>query len=720
MASHSEEEIDNAIRKLTQVKFGMPQHKQLMHLMEIPEVLKRIESDELMVRSDQNRGLLQEVQADLFFAMDEKQHEADLTEKGRNIISGDDPLAFVLPDMLNTLQDIDANTELDIQEKLKQKQEFQESYAQKSERLQNISQLLRAYCLFEKDVHYVVADNKVLIVDEHTGRILPGRRFSDGLHQALEAKENVTIEKETQTLATITIQNYFRMYSKLAGMTGTAETEASEFHQIYKLDVVVIPTNKPCCRVDANDCIYKTKREKFNAIVQETENAHKRGQPVLLGTISVEDSELISRMLKRKGIPHNVLNAKNHAMESEIVSRAGTKGAVTVATNMAGRGTDIKLGPGVDALGGLLVLGSSRHDSRRIDRQLRGRSARQGDPGASHFYVSLEDNLMRLFGSDRIVKIMDHFGMEEGEELQHPWLNRSIETAQRRVEQHHFSIRKHTLEYDDVMNKQREVIYGFRKETLFNDDCKSVLFDILEIEVDRHLDEAMLNIPKNCKEGINRATLQSWLSSTFPIGFHDGDIFFFQPNGEPDKEKMLDTIVQRVKDLYRIKEENEDPIALKWLERRIILDAIDRLWQDHLRAMDDLRSSINLRAYAQKDPLVEYKKEAFNMFDRLMSDIDQEILSNIFRSATSLAAFEKLLASLPQILTHQSIDDMGSTTGTAGNVSSMTNAEAAAQQIPENTANVSAQSFRRDTPKVGRNDSCPCGSGKKFKHCCGK
>ena len=714
MEHHSAEEIDEAIRKLLQVKFGMPQHKQLMHIIENPEVLKKLESYEMTVRSDQNRGLLQEVQADLFFAIDEKQHEADLTEKGRHIISGDDPNAFILPDMLNTLHDIDADPTLDMQAKIKKKQEFQENYAIKSERLQNLSQLLRAYCLFEKDVHYVVADNKVLIVDEHTGRILPGRRFSDGLHQALEAKENVAIERETQTLATITIQNYFRMYDKLAGMTGTAETEASEFHQIYKLDVVVIPTNKPCRRIDYNDCVYKTKREKFNAIIQETEEAHRRGQPVLLGTISVEDSELISRMLKRKGIPHSVLNAKNHAMESEIVARAGMQGAVTVATNMAGRGTDIKLGPGVDALGGLLVLGSSRHDSRRIDRQLRGRSARQGDPGASHFYVSLEDNLMRLFGSDRIVKIMERFGMEEGEELQHPWLNKSIETAQRRVEQYHFSIRKHTLEYDDVMNKQREVIYGFRKNTLFNDDCRSSIFDILEIEVDRHLDEAILAAPKDEKTPINKDMLSTWLNTTFPIGFRDNDIFFFLPNGQPDKEKMLHTIVQRVKDMYRVKEENEDPEALKWLERRIILNAIDRLWQDHLRAMDDLRGSINLRAYAQKDPLVEYKREAFNMFDNLMNDIDQEILSNLFRSATSLAAFEKLLSNLPQVLMHQSIDDMGSTTAR----SSVPQEKAATEQQPqEETIQVS---FRRQTPKIGRNDPCPCGSGKKYKNCCGK
>ena len=633
----TEDEMDLAIRKLLQVRLGMPQHKQLMHILESSDVLKRLEKMELFVKSDQNRGMLQEVQADLFFAMDEKQHEADLTEKGRLAVSPSDPNAFVLPDLLESIHAIDSNPELSAHEKIEKKQAFQQDFSEKSERLQNLSQLLRAYCLFEKDVHYVVAENKVLIVDEHTGRILPGRRFSDGLHQALEAKENVEIEKETQTLATITIQNYFRLYEKLAGMTGTAETEANEFHQIYKLDVVVIPTNKPCQRFDHNDSVYKTKREKFNAIINETEEAYKKGQPVLLGTISVEDSEVVSRLLKLRKIPHNVLNAKNHAMESEIVARAGQKYAVTVATNMAGRGTDIKLGEGVAGLGGLYVIGSSRHDSRRIDRQLRGRSARQGDPGTSRFYVSLEDNLMRLFGSDRIVRIMERFGLEEGEELQHPWLTKSIETAQRRVEQHHFSIRKRTLEYDDVMNKQREVIYGFRKETLYNDNCREMIFMIVDTAVYRHIEDAIAAADKDSSSNaiINREFLISWLNMTFPIGFDEKAIFKFKPSGEPDSDAICDAIIARVKEMYALKESVEDPEGLAWLERHLILNAVDRLWQDHLYAMDNLRSSIGLRAYAQKDPLVEYKREAFKMFDILMQDIDQEILTNMFRSATS-------------------------------------------------------------------------------------
>ena len=662
---------------------------------------------EMFVKSDQNRGMLQEVQEELFFAMDEKQHEADLTEKGRVAISPSDPNAFVLPDLLEEIHAIDTDPNLTEAQKMEKKQAFQQEFSEKSERLQNLSQLLRAYCLFEKDVHYVVQDNKVLIVDEHTGRILPGRRFSEGLHQALEAKENVTIEKETQTLASITIQNYFRLYEKLAGMTGTAETEASEFHQIYKLDVMVIPTNRPCRRVDYNDCVYKTKREKFNAILKEVEERYKKGQPVLLGTISVEDSEVLSRMLKMRNIPHNVLNAKNHARESEIVARAGEKFAVTVATNMAGRGTDIKLGDGVAELGGLYVIGSSRHDSRRIDRQLRGRSARQGDPGASRFYVSLEDNLMRIFGSDRIVKIMERFGLEEGEELQHPWLNKSIETAQRRVEQHYFSIRKRTLEYDDVMNKQREVIYGIRKEILLNDSSRDFIFDTVDAEVERRIQVAVSLCDSESKETINRDNLLGWLNTTFPIGFTD-DIFSFKEDKTPDTAAIQKAIVDRITEMYKLKETYEDPEGLKWLERHIILDAIDRLWQEHLRAMDHLRSSIGLRAYAQKDPLIEYKQEAFKMFDELIQAIDQEILVNMFRSATSLAAFEQLFANIPQHFV-------------AGGELPMEDVSANPDNPEQNQEVPDIQiSFRRETPKVGRNEPCPCGSGKKYKNCCGK
>ena len=637
----SKEEIDNAIRKLLQVKFGMPRHKMLAHILEDASILKRLERYESFIRSDQACGLFQEVLGELYFSMDEKQHEADLTERGRNTIFPNDPDAFVLPDLLNSLHDIDNDPNTDHQTKLLKRRAFQETFAEKSERLQNISQLLRAYCLFEKDVDYVVMDGKVLIVDEHTGRILPGHRFSDGLHQALEAKEKVKIESETQTLATITIQNYFRMYKKLAGMTGTAETEAGEFHQIYKLDVVVVPTNRPCIRKDMKDTVFKTRRDKFRAIVSETEAAHKRGQPVLLGTISVEDSELVSRMLRMKNIPHNVLNAKNHARESEIVALAGHRGAVTVATNMAGRGTDIKLEPGVEELGGLLVLGSSRHDSRRIDRQLRGRCGRQGDPGISHFYVSLEDSLMRLYGSERIVSIMERLTTEEGKEIQHPLLSGSIEAAQRRVEQHHFSIRKRTLEYDDVMNKQREVIYGFRHDILFHEDSRQVIFDIIEIEVARHVEDAFGNIDQ----------ILAWLNDTFPFGFSECDLDVNRED-KINKEQMIDRILKKVHDMYDLMFPPDAPVDLKYLERQIVLDAIDSCWQDHLRSMDELRDTIGLRSYAQKDPLVEYKREAFSLFEQLMNEINMQIIGKVFHATSSQDVFEPIPSALRHIFGH--------------------------------------------------------------------
>ncbi len=711
-----EDEKEDAFIKLLQVKMGMPTHKQLMHMLEDGPTLKRLEKTEAFVRTDSNRGLLQQVQSELYFAIDEKHHDSDLTDKGRIAMSPDNPEMFVIPDLLLALHEIDNNPELGEDEKFKRKQVFQEEFAKKSESLHNISQLLKAYCLYEKDVTYVVQDNKVLIVDEHTGRLMPGRRFSEGLHQALEAKEGVKIERETQTLATITIQNYFRMYEKLAGMTGTAETEAGEFHQIYKLDVTVIPTNKPCQRKDNNDCIYKTKREKYRAILDEVAECHQRGQPVLLGTVSVEVSEVLSRMLKREKIPHNVLNAKNHGFEADIVARAGQAGAVTVATNMAGRGTDIKLGPGVAERGGLHVIGSERHDSRRIDRQLRGRCARQGDPGSSRFYISLEDNLMRLFGSDRIANIMTKFGFEEGEELQHPLLNRSIETAQKRVEQHHFSIRKRTLEYDDVMNKHREVIYGFRKDVLLSEEPRIQLFEIVRDEVESRLDEAYLNSGKS-EVGVDLDVLLTWLNAVFPIGFSRKDLGVQDNGAPPEREILCEKIMNKIETVYKVKSELETPESLKWLERSIILEAVDRLWQEHLYAMDHLRSSINLRAYAQKDPLVEYKHEAYKIFSELMREINQEILMNMFRSATTIAAFEKLFASLPQQLIHDQIAQFGTSSSATASTSA---AAPPGEEGGEAPAEEMQMTFSRNLPKVGRNDLCPCGSGKKYKKCCGK
>ena len=702
----SDEEKEAAYLKLLQVKFGMPTHRQLLHAMEDGEVLREIDRLDAKVHSDNNRGMLQEVQSILYFTIDEKTHEADLTELGRNTLSPDNPEEFIVPDLLGELHRIETDETLSAGERVEAKNRFEEQFAAKSERLHDLSQLLKAYCLFEKDVNYVVMDRKVMIVDEHTGRLMPGRRFSDGLHQALEAKEDVPIEQETQTMATITIQNYFRMYSKLAGMTGTAETEASEFHQIYKLDVVVIPTNRPCIRMDENDSIFKTKREKFNAILADVAERHAKGQPVLLGTISVDDSEKLSRMLKIRNIPHYVLNAKNHQHEAEIVARAGQVGAVTVATNMAGRGTDIKLGENVHELGGLHVIGSSRHDSRRIDRQLRGRCSRQGDPGSSKFYVSLEDDLMRLFGGDRIVKIFDRFGLKEGDELQHPWLDRSIETAQKRVEQQHFSIRKRTLDFDDVMNKQREIVYALRRDALLSDNPHEVLFGVID-QVVEDIVQKTVSAPGNRNDGSFPAEkLAAELNSVFPVEFKPE---FFTDGIAGDKVvdfNALDLqIIDRLESAYADRNATLDPEQLAYLQRHTILEAIDRLWQEHLYAMDQLRSSMSLRVYAQKDPLVEYKNEAFDIFKNMMDQVYMDVAKNLFRiTINRIVSLEELLASVPQELRHQTLEQFGIV-------------EPEAAEAPQEEVHVT---FHRETPKVGRNDLCPCGSGKKYKKCCGK
>ena len=707
---------EQALVKLVQVKMGMPKHRQLMRMLQDGSVLKQFEKVESNVKSDQNRGLLQEVQADLYFNVDEKSHEADLTEKGRSEISPNDPEAFILPDLLSLLHGVDAEESLTDKNKVIKKQEIQDKFGLDSERIQNISQLIKAYCLFDKDVNYVIKENKVVIVDEHTGRLMPGRRFNEGLHQALEAKENVTIEGETQTFATITIQNYFRMYDKLAGMTGTAESEATEFHQIYKMDVIMIPTNRPCIRKDHNDAIYKSKREKYNAVIDEIEECHKKGQPVLLGTVSVDVSEVISRMLKRKKIPHNVLNAKNHEKEADIVTRAGQKGMVTVATNMAGRGTDIKLGEGVTELGGLYVIASARHDSRRIDKQLRGRCSRQGDSGASKFYISLEDDLMRLFGSDRIASIMSKLGLDDGEELQHPLLNRSIETAQKRVEQQHYAVRKRTLDYDDVMNKQREILYGFRKQVLMTDEPKEILLDIVHEEITKNVNQTAGATGKN--EESDKISLLNWLNSTFPLAFIESDL----KDGETVLlgEDLIKKVYSKVEMAYDAKEAVEDVDSLRNLERYIILDAVDRLWQEHLYAMDGLRTGITLRSYAQKDPLVEYKHEAYDMFASMMNDLNQEILNNMFRSATRVEAFEQIFANLPQELIHKEIEQFGQDQSGYSQVAAHHVEQDQGEVPPGFDEMMRVDTYHRDDTKVGRNDLCPCGSGRKYKKCCGK
>ncbi len=710
---------------LYRVKLGNPKSAELMRLLEDPENLSLMNKSELMLHADQSKKELYAEKEELFYAIDEKSHEADLTEKGRNFLSPKDPDAFMLPDLITAFHEIDTGAEADLKKRVEAKAKVQAEFETKAQQIHCISQLLKAYSLYLKDVQYVVQDNKVIIVDENTGRLMTGRRWSDGLHQAVEAKEGVEIERETQTLATITIQNYFRLYQKLAGMTGTAETEASEFFDIYKLGVQVIPTNKPVARKDKNDSVYKTKREKFNAVLKEIQEIHQQGRPILVGTISVEVSEHLSRILKRAGIIHSVLNAKYHQQEAEIVARAGQRSAVTIATNMAGRGTDIKLGPGIAELGGLHVIGTERHEARRIDRQLRGRCARQGDPGSSHFFISLEDDLMRLFGSDKIVKVMEKVGLEEGQELEHFMLNRSIETAQKRVEQHNFQIRKRTLEYDDVMNKQREVVYGFRNEIIHGEDVRDRLMDIMEEVVVQKVEQLTASDSEVAEWNVRG--LADWVNLNFPLGIPEGEIVKAANSGqeEPVAGSLFDGlnaaqfavcrfVSDNVRKAYELKVSFEQPEALKAVERYTILSAIDRLWQEHLYGMDSLRSSIGLRAYGQRDPLIEYKAEAFKVFEELMVNIKTEICHNIFRSASSMMAFENFLRNAPQQTLHDSSSAFGETQKQDGSKPSDVVSEAAAELSREKPKP------KRTGPKVGRNDPCPCGSGKKYKQCCGK
>jgi len=712
---------------LFRVKTGQPRSEGLMKLLEVPENAGMMNRAELELHKDQKKVDLYREKEELLFAMDEKSHEADLTEKGRSYISPKDPDAFVLPDLTTLLHDVDAGPETDARKRLEAKAKLQSDFESKAQKIHAISQLLKAYSLYQLDVEYVVQENKVIIVDQHTGRLMPGRRWSDGLHQAVEAKEGVAIERETQTLATITIQNYFRLYTKLAGMTGTAETEASEFFDIYKLGVMTIPTNKPNIRKDADDSVYKTRREKFNAVVSEIKELHAQGRPILVGTVSVETSEMLSRMLKKEGLIHSVLNAKYHQQEAEIVARAGQRGAITIATNMAGRGTDIKLGEGVPTVGGLHVLGTERHESRRIDRQLRGRCSRQGDPGSSHFFISLEDDLMRLFGSDRIVKLMERMGLEEGEELKHGLLNRSIQQAQKRVEGHNFQQRKRTLEYDDVMNKQREVIYGFRNEIINSDDVRDRLMDIIEEVVILKIEEFTSADAEPAEWRVR--PLADWVNLNFPLGMPESEIAKAAVSGKeaPVKDSIYDGlspaqfavcnfISDSIRKAYELKVSFEEPDKLATVERYTILQAIDKLWQEHLYEMDSLRHSIGLRAHGQRDPLLEYKAEAFKIFDELMVNVKTEICHNVFRSASSLMAFENFLRNAPQQTLHHNTSAFGGTSTGTG--------QAKASDVVSEAANAAEAAAKakpvRTGPKVGRNDPCPCGSGKKYKQCCGK
>ena len=742
---------ETAMLKLYQVNQGMPKNKQLLHLLEEPKSRRLLEKVQSMMLVDMNKEQARALREELYFVIDEKGSDASLTEKGCSAMNPEDPDYYVVPDLVSALAELDGDAALTDQQKFQKRQELQNQFADKSERIHAVDQLIRAFSVYERDVQYVIQDNQVVIVDEFTGRLMPGRRWSDGLHQAIEAKEGVRIERETQTLATITIQNYFRLYKKLAGMTGTAETEADEFASIYKMDVVVIPTNRPVRRVDGNDHIYKTQREKFNAIIEEISACYQRKQPVLVGTISVDMSEILSRMLRRVNIPHNVLNAKNHQREAEIVANAGQPGAITIATNMAGRGTDIKLGPGViwmerdlitgktrlaDKVAGktlrelieerpcgLYVIGSERHESRRIDRQLRGRCARQGDPGMSRFFVSLEDDLMRLFGSDRISGIMEKLGIQEGEVLEHRWLNRSIETAQRRVEQQNFAIRKRTLEYDDVMNKQREIIYGFRSQIVAAEQVREHLLDVVQDVIyvraeDLDDDEESLN------------AFATWVNSQFPIGFHPDQAVQKEGKrgrGGVDAEATAKAVFGRVGKAYAEKCMLEDPAQINSLERFIMLNAVDTQWQEYLRNMDTLRQGVGLRAYGQRDPLVEYKNEAYTLFADLMDRIKGEITGRIFRATTSPQAYQNFLGDLHRLAQaqHANVAPLagGHAAGAAparrggGGAGADPGAEAAMNAA---LSAAQAKPVVRDAPKTGRNDPCPCGSGKKFKKCCGK
>ena len=675
---------------------GFPKNKRLMKVLSDPDKKKLLQQTELEFLRE-NAKRMPEIDEELYFAIEEKNNSIDLTEKGREELalgSSEGKEFFVLPDLGTEISHMENDASLSTEEKLKRKDELYKLYGERSDRIHTLNQLLKAYTLFEKDDEYVITeDGKIAIVDEFTGRILPGRRYSDGLHQAIEAKENVKVERDTQTLATITLQNYFRLYRKLAGMTGTAETEEGEFFEIYGLEVNVIPTNKPIARDDEDDAIFRTKREKYNAIIEKIKELKEEKRPVLVGTTSVEVSETISRMLKRQGVQHNVLNAKQHQHEAEIVAFAGQPGAVTIATNMAGRGTDIKLGSGIVDLGGLYILGTERHESRRIDRQLRGRAGRQGDPGTSKFYISLEDDLMRLFGSDRIASVMSRLGIEEGEVIQAPLITKSVERAQKKVEENNFAIRKRLLEFDNVMNQQREVIYAKRRQALEGERLKGEIFDYVDeyVEgvIEKYYDDALI-------ESIQEEIVQNLLVEI------KIDPETFEKVG---KNGLKDAVIKAASEFYERKEETLGSQLMARLERYAVLSVIDEKWKEHLREMDDLKEGIGLRAYGQKDPLLEYKGESFNLFLSLLNQIRDDIVSFCFKFFPQ--APEEVKQRNEQ--TQQRITTIKDDVANLGLKASDDEGGRRGKQKPVKVEE-----------KVGRNDPCPCGSGKKYKQCHGK
>ncbi len=717
---------------------GLPKYNPLIKYLSEQGVKQLLLKTENEYMQDNNKRM-HIITDDLFFVIEEKQKSVELTDKGHELVSQSlsDPRFFILPDIGSEISELEKQN-LSPDDKLKAKDELLTEFALKSERVHTVNQLLKAYTMFEKDVEYVVLDNKIKIVDEQTGRILEGRRYSEGLHQAIEAKESVKVEAATQTFATITLQNYFRMYHKLAGMTGTAETEAGEFWSIYKLDVVVIPTNRPIIRKDNEDLIYKTKREKYNAVIDEIVNLTEKGRPVLVGTTSVEISELLSKMLRLRGIKHNVLNAKQHAREAEIVAEAGQPSAVTIATNMAGRGTDIKLGPGVKEAGGLAIIGTERHDSRRVDRQLRGRAGRQGDPGSSSFYVSLEDDLMRLFGSERISGLVDRMGLKEGEVLQHSMLSKSIERAQRKVEENNFGIRKRLLEYDDVMNSQREVIYNRRRNALYGErvdvDIQNMMIDYADIlvqtnfgklsfedyrfEIMRQLsiepeiaeeeytklseEKASERLLEDIQSVYKRRT-ETLVQQAWPImkQIYETQSATYENIAIPvgDGNKMIQIVVN-LKKAY----ESQGREVVRSLNKSITLMMIDEYWKEHLREMDDLKQSVQNAAYEQKDPLLIYKFESFNLFKGVLEKVSRDVLNFLLKAHIPLRDDRESV----QVRQEQT------------RKSDYSNLRTSRTDLVGNSGEPKSQAPVHVEKKVGRNDPCPCGSGKKFKNCHGQ
>ncbi|MCU0373129.1 MAG: preprotein translocase subunit SecA [Ignavibacteria bacterium] len=693
--------IEKAGLLLIRAYHGFPKHKRLQKLLSEPSNKKLMQDTESFYMRDKAREM-HVVDDELYFVIDEKSHVTDLTEKGREYLapSKTERDFFVLPDLGTEIAKIQNDESISPEDAEFKKDELYKLYAERSDRLHTVVQLLKAYGLYEKDVEYVVQDGKIMIVDEFTGRILQGRRYSEGLHQAIEAKEGVKVEKDTQTLATITLQNYFRLYKKLAGMTGTAETEATEFFEIYKLDVVVVPTNVDCVRNDMNDFVYRTKREKYNAVIDEIANMRELKRPVLVGTTSVDVSETISRMLKRRGIPHEVLNAKQHQREAQIVANAGLPGSITIATNMAGRGTDIKLGPGVPEAGGLHIIGTERHESRRIDRQLRGRAGRQGDPGSSKFYLSLEDDLMRLFGSERIASVMQRMGVEEGQAIEHKMITNSVERAQKKVEENNFAIRKRLLEYDNVMNQQREVIYTRRRQALMGERLKDELFEMVDKNVDKIIAKYF---PDSDLHGLIEEVQRMFLVRL------DISPEKFQALGEAGLKEL---VFKEAQAFYKRKEDRYGAELMGKIERFAMLTIIDEKWKEHLREMDDLKEGINFRAYGQKDPLIEYKMDGFRMFENMLETIAIDTINFIFKFTTRTQEESAQLEQVRSVnqsrlqVRHDASDGLGY----SGNLDPVENdAARAGKHQPVKVGK-----------KVGRNEPCPCGSGKKYKNCHGK